>query len=99
MNSCFKVLYDYEIVKKRNFCKIVFLKSNFHENKNTTDGFEKQSKSCRKQYYTEKLVKIKKFYLGNRDRIKDYYSKKYDKITSRRKFFFIKDTKQISIFV
>ena len=71
MASCFKDLYDYEIIWKSKKCGTVMLKNTFHGNKNRSDGLYKQCKICRKKYYNESLVKIKKYYLDKGDRIKD----------------------------
>ena len=40
MSSCIKELYDYEVVKKCSKCKNILLNSNFHKNKNMSDGFK-----------------------------------------------------------
>ena len=47
------------------------------------DGLHTQCMSCRKIYYNENLVKIKKYNLDNRDRKKEYYLKNREKISSR----------------
>ena len=46
---------------------------NFHKGRKTKDGLYKQCESCRNEQCIEKLVKMLKNYLENRDRIKDYY--------------------------
>ena len=57
-------------VKKCSECKMDCLKSNFHKNTKTSDGFHPQCRFCRKKYYQENLSEIKKYYLDNRDRKK-----------------------------
>ena len=44
----------------------------FHRKKFKNDGLNSNCKVCGKQYYKENLVKIKKWYSDNRDRIKEY---------------------------
>ena len=39
MSSCIKDLYDYELIKKCCRCQNISLKSNFHKNKKSKDGF------------------------------------------------------------
>ena len=75
MSNCIKDLYDYDLVKKCSKCGIVKLKSNFHKNKKSSDGLNPNCKVCRKNYYNENLVKIKKYYLDNRDMKKEYRKK------------------------
>ena len=53
---------------------------NFHKDNKQKDGLYNQSKVFRKRNGTENLMKIKKFYLDNRERIKDYQLKNRDKI-------------------
>ena len=68
-------------------CKNLSLKTNFHKDKTKNDGLNVPCKVCRKQCYIENLVKIKKHYLSNRDRINDCYSKNYDEIIARKETF------------
>ena len=49
------------------------------------DGLPSECVSCRKIFYFEKLVKIKKYYLDNRDRKKEHYLKSRDKIIRIKK--------------
>ena len=57
----------------------------------TKDGLYIQCKHRRRQYFIESLIKIKKYYLDNRDQKlmnqKGYYSRNYDKIISRKKTY------------
>ena len=57
MSTCIKDLYDYDLVKKCHVCKNILLKSNFHKNKNMSDGLYTQCKVCRKKYYNENQQK------------------------------------------
>ena len=75
------------------------LNNKVHRNKNMCDGLYKQCRFCRKKYYNENLVKIRKILLDNHDRKKDYYSKNCDKVITREKIILIIDMKQISFFV
>ena len=56
-------------MKKCCVCGNLALKSNLHKGKTENDGLKSNCKVCRKNYYKETLVKIKKCYLGNRDKI------------------------------
>ena len=73
MSGCIKDLYDYELVKKCSKCKTIYLKSNFHKNKNMKDGLQPHCISCvkriQKQYYNENPDRRRKYYLENRDRL------------------------------
>ena len=60
-------------------------KSNFHKNIKTSDGFHPHCKLCRRKYYNENLVKIKKYNLDNRDKKKEYYMKNRNQISIRHK--------------
>ena len=46
MSRCNKVLYDYDLVKKRCRCGNAELKSNFHKTTLSKDGFCNQCKVC-----------------------------------------------------
>ena len=67
------------------------LKSNFHRDNTRNDGLYNQGKVCRKDYYmknSNKLIqKQKDYYLDNRDRIKEYQLKNYDKIIAQKKIY------------
>ena len=105
MSSCIKDLFDYDLVKKCSKCGIVKLKSNFRKNRKSSDGLNLNCKVCRKNYYNANLAKIKKYYLDNRDKKKEYRKKYYtenyelekkyyldnrDKINSRMKDYFMR---------
>ena len=60
MSSCIKDFYDYGLVKKCGKCENILLKSNFHKNKNMSDGLQPHCISCKKQYRN-------KYYIENRD--------------------------------
>ena len=49
-----------EDLKKCSKCENILLKSNFHKNKNMSDGLQPHCISCKKQYR-------KKYYIENRD--------------------------------
>ena len=86
MSNCIKELYDYKLIKK---C----LKSNFHQNKNMSDGLHPLCISCSKNYYNEnrdRLLSNQRLYdQQNRDKIntqvKDYYLQNRDKIMAQKK--------------
>ena len=58
MSNSIKELYDCDLFKKCCRCKIISLKSNFHKNKNMSDGFQPNCITCVKQ-------KQKQYYIGN----------------------------------
>ena len=70
-------------ILKSSRCKINCLKSNFHRNTKMSDGFNPHCKICRNNFVNENLVKIKKNHSNNRDKKKEYYLKKCDKISIR----------------
>ena len=49
MSTCFKDLFDYELVKKCCRCGIISLKCNFHKNKLVNKGCRSACKSCEKK--------------------------------------------------
>ena len=91
MSGCIKDLYDYDLVKKCSKCGIFSLKSNFHKNKNMSDGLHSNCIPCKKEhgkkYYVENFDKIKKYKLENQDRIKRYCSENRNKINARKKIY------------
>ena len=106
MSNCNRDLYDYELVEKCRVCQNILLKSNFHQNKNMSDGFNPQCKLCTKKYYVENqdrlLKKQKLYYKQNRDkintRVKDFIRKRRDsdlifKLACSMRIGFIKRTK------
>ena len=87
-------------IKGCSNCKIEKLVINFHKDNKQRDGLNNKCKVCRKQKYTEILVKKKNYYLDNRDqllkkqklynkenrdRIKEYELKNHDRIIGRKK--------------
>ena len=100
MSNCIKDLYDYELVKKCLKCGNISLKSNFHKNKNTNDGFQPYCKSCIKKYYLENrdrlLDKHKCYNKENRGRIKEYQMKNHDRIKNYNKQYFKQNKKKIN---
>ena len=76
MSNCIKDLFDYDLVKKCCRCKIISLKSNFHKNKLSKDGYRSSCKICEKN-----------FYLNNRDRKKEYYYNNKDQLLAKMKNF------------
>ena len=67
--------------KRCSKCKTISLKSNFHKRLKSSDGFHPQCKFCGKNYYNKNLLKIRKYYLENRDEIasqqNEYKNNKY----------------------
>ena len=49
MSTCFKDLYDYDLVKSCCRCEIISLKSNFHKNRNMKHWLQLYCISCVKQ--------------------------------------------------
>ena len=76
MSSCNKDLYDYDLVKKCSKCKNILLKSNFHKNKNVSDGFNPQCKFCTEKYYVDNQDR-----LLNKQKVNDKENR--DKINTR----------------
>ena len=64
-----------EVLKRCSKCKIEKLVINLHKDNKQTDGLYNQYKVCRKQKYTENLKNFGKYFLDNRERIKDYQLK------------------------
>ena len=85
MSTCIKDLFDYELVKKCCTCKIIFLKSNFHKDKNRKDGLQPHCKFCVNDYN-------KNYYVANQDRLlnkqKLYNKENRDKINTRMNEYF-----------
>ena len=80
MSNCIEdCIDDYDLVKKCRVCKNILLKSNFHKNKNMSDGFNPQCKLCTKKY------------IDNQDRLlnkqKLYEKQNRDKINAREKIY------------
>ena len=86
-----------EDLKKCSKCKIEKLIMNFHKDMKQKDGLYKQSEVCRREYCNESLLKINKklnnrvrikdYYLENRDRIEEDKSKNHDKNFAPRKIY------------
>ena len=95
MSNCIKDLYDYNLIKKCCRCKMICLKSNFHKNKNMSDGLHPRCMFCSKKYYNEnrdRLVSNQRLYdQQNRDkintRVKDYYLQNRDKIMAQKRIY------------
>ena len=100
MSNCIKDLFDYDLVKKCSKCGIISLKSNFHKNKNMNDGFQPYCKSCIKKYYLENRDRLRNkhkcYNKENRDRIKEYQMKNHDKIKNYIKQYFQQNKKKIN---
>ena len=60
MSNRFKDLYDYDLVKECYKSGIILLESKIHRYETDEDWSNSNCKVCRKQYYNENLVKIKK---------------------------------------
>ena len=50
-----------EDLKKCSKCEMEYIKSEFHRNTKTSNEFQPQCNICRRKYYNENLVKIKKY--------------------------------------
>ena len=77
MSTCIKDLYDYDLIKKCLKCGKISLKGNFHKDKSRQDDLQPYCKVCRKNFYNENLAKIKKYFLDNRNKKKEYRKKYY----------------------
>ena len=70
-------------------CGIISLKSIFQKRTLNKDVLYNQFKFCRKVYYSENSVKIREYYLDNRDNIsirhKEYHLKNHDRFIAREK--------------
>ena len=95
MSSCFEFLYDYDLVKKCCICGIVKLKTDFYKKLDSKDGLDLRCIPCMKKNYLGNRHRVKQYFLNNRDRIKSYQLKNHDKIIARKKFSFLIDIKQI----
>ena len=60
MSSCFKDLYDYELVEKCCRCKSICSKSIFYKNLNRKDGVNSMCKICKDKYIKESMKNRKK---------------------------------------
>ena len=73
MGNSIEELYDYDLVKKCCRCKNILLKSNFHKNRNMSDGFQPKCKFCTQKYFVDnhdRLVSNQRLYAKqNRDKI------------------------------
>ena len=57
-----------DVVKRCSKCGFISLKSNFHKDKTKNDGLKSNCKVCKKFIFQKTLVKIKNYYLENRDK-------------------------------
>ena len=73
MSNSIKELYDYDLMKNCSKCGNISLKSNFHKNKNTSDGYHIKCKRCMKEYYNDNYIRIiqkqKIWYNNNKQKI------------------------------
>ena len=78
-----------ETFKKCYRCEIIQVIENFNKDKNRKGGLNSICRLCRKKYYYENLVKIKKYNEQNKDKIslynKDYFQHNKNKIYESRK--------------
>ena len=65
-----------ETFKKCYRCEIIQVIENFNKDKNKKDGLNSFCKLCRKKYYNENLVKIKKYNEQNKERRNLYLKNK-----------------------
>ena len=65
-----------EDIKRCSKCKIIQVIENFNKDKNRTDGLNSICRFCRKKYYKENLIKIKKYNEQNKERRNRYLKNK-----------------------
>ena len=65
-----------ETFKKCCRCEIIQVIENFNKDKNGKDGLNPICRLCRKKYYIENLVKIKKYNEQNKERRNIYLKNK-----------------------
>ena len=102
MGTCIKDLFDYDLVKKCCRCGINSLKSIFHINKLTKDGYRTACKNCEKKYYLDnrdRLLNKQKIYnFENSDRIKEYNKQNRYQINENQKGFKKQNRSRINIY-
>ena len=94
MSNNIKDLYHYELVKKRCRCKIKPLRSNFHKNKLTKDGYRSACKICEENFYLNNRDRKKEYYYNNRDQLLDKM-KKYNKLNREKINVYEKNKRKI----
>ena len=55
-------------IKRCSKCEIIQVIDNFNKDKNRKDGLNSICRLCRKKYYNENLVKIKKYNEQNKEK-------------------------------
>ena len=73
-----------EDIKRCSKCEIIQVIENFNKNKNRKDGLNSICRLCRKKYYNENLVKIKKYNEQNKERRNIYLNNKRETDVSFR---------------
>ena len=68
-----------EDIKRCSKCEIIQVIDNFNKDENRKDGLNSICRLCRKKYYNENLVKIKKYNEQNRERRNIYIKNKREK--------------------
>ena len=94
MSVCIKKLFDYELVKKCSKCKIISLKSSFHKNKLTKDGYRSACKICEKNDFLNNRDRTKEYYYNNRDQLLDKM-KNYNKLNREKINVYEKNQRKI----
>ena len=67
-NKLDDIIDENDLMKRCFSCGNISLKSIFHKTLSSKDGLNPNCNVCRKKYYDENLVKIKKYYLENRNK-------------------------------
>ena len=75
MSTCIKNLDDYDLVKKSSKCGIISLKSNFHQKLSSKDGLDPRCIPCLRKYYLDNRDRVKQYYLNNQHRLNNYQKK------------------------
>ena len=104
MSNCIKDLYNFNLIKKCCRCGIISLKSNFHENKKSSDVLFSQCKSCviqKQRIYDHKNrdkihARMNDYYLKNHDQINEY-NKKYKKENRNKINFYKKNRRDLDL--
>ena len=65
-----------EDIKRCSKCEIIQVIDNFNKDKNRKDGLNSICRLCRKKFYNENLVKIKKYKEENKQRRNRYLKNK-----------------------
>ena len=83
MSNSIEELYEYDLVKKCCRCKDILLKSNFHKKTSSKDGLDPRYNPCLEKYYLDDRDRVKQYYLNIQDRLNKYQKK--DKFENKEK--------------